>query len=105
MESGLIKDVFKLVVGVDGSARQSTSLSVLRGEEELHCHHFGVAHLALRVFSMMHGLEHIVTQAIHDYNLNLHRAPSGFVVGLTSTTLFACPWILHLLLIYGSNLG
>ncbi len=35
-------------------------------------HYFCITHLALFVFVMMQGLEHIVTQTINNYNLGIH---------------------------------
>ena len=66
-------------------------------------HDFGICHLALRVFGMMQGFQHIVTQAKYCYNLAVY-AILRYRLGLVTVnfTRFRMDFLMPLL---GGNLG
>jgi hypothetical protein len=43
-----------------------------QGSYEGRGHYFGIAHLTLRIFDMIHSFQKIITQAINCYNLGVH---------------------------------
>jgi hypothetical protein len=66
-------------------------------------HHFGVRHLAMRIFIVLQGFQHIITQTKYNYNLGVHEFLLYSGGWDTSTVLqtmdFSTPATL------GSNLG
>jgi hypothetical protein len=56
-------------------------------------HHLGIAHLTLRVFTMMQGDQQIGAQAVDEYNLQIHELSPCLVVGLITATLPENSWI------------
>src|SRR5512141_222040 len=68
--------------------------TIANGSQDGSGHHFRVRHLALSILVMLHGFQHIVTQAKHCYNLAVH-AFLRYRFGLSTFTLPENAWIFH----------
>jgi hypothetical protein len=64
-----------VVWGFESAAGFLKVAAIFQRGDERGGHHLGTAHLALRVFSMTHGLQQVVTKAKHCYNLIVYGLP------------------------------